>query len=454
MSHAGTLPLPPGPGRLESLLGVRHQGNAAEYFLALNRRYGPVFRWRGYMDIYNLGDPDDVREVLTRAWPTYSKRNIDYRVLKQVLGNGLVTSDGDLWARQRRLMQPMFHHRVVNRFDAAINAATDATAARWAALPAGEALALDRELSALTFRIVGETLFGASVEQHAAELAQLLHATNRNPKTLQGVLTLVPWLPVPSNRHFRRQRVLLDEIVYGLIAERRRTGEAREDLLGHLLAATDEHGQPAMADAQIRDEAVTLLLAGHETSATALGWTFHLLSQHPDVEARLVAELSSVLGGRPAVAADLAQLPYLKQVVQESMRIYPPVWGISRRAEEDSEFGGYRIPAGAYITMLAYTLHRHPDWWPEPERFDPERFSPANSHGRHPFAYLPFAGGPRTCIGAGMAMLEVQLVLALLLQRFEVRMVPGHPVVPLASVTYRPRYGLRATVKGRHALVS
>ena len=445
-SGPGALPLPPGPGRLESLLGFRHGANAADYFLALTRRHGPVFRWRGYMDIYHLNEPDDVREVLTRAWPSFSKHTIDYRVLKQVLGEGLVTSDGDTWARQRRLMQPMFHHRLVNRFDAAINAATAAMAARWTTFPAGTELALERELGGLTFRIVGETLFGASVEQHAPELAQLLHATNRNPKTVQGLLTLLPWLPVPSNRRFRRQVALLDEIVFGLIAARRRTGERRDDLLGHLLAATDDSGQPAMSETQIRDEAVTLLLAGHETSATALGWTFYLLDRHPEVLARLHEELQRVLAGRPALAADLPQLPYLKQVVQESIRLYPPVWGLSRRAEEECGFGGYRIPAGAYVTVLPYTLHRHPDWWPDAERFDPERFAPAQSQGRHPFAYLPFAGGPRTCIGAGMAMLEIQLVLATLLQRFRVRMSPSHPVVPLASVTLRPRFGLKACV--------
>ena len=441
-STAALAPLPPGPGRLASLRAYGR--NPATYFQAILPRYGDVLRWRGYMDMYLLNNPDDVRQVLTRAWPEFTKRNIDYRVLRQTMGEGLVTSDGDFWARQRRLMQPMFHSRIVNGFDEAINRATADLAARWRARPAQTPFALDREMGRLTFRIVGETLFGAAIEQHAEEVAALLAQTNTNPKTVAALLTLWPWLPVPSNRRFRRQLALLDGIVYGLIRDRRGSTVARQDLLGLLLAARDEHDAP-MPDQQIRDEAITLLLAGHETSATALDWTFYLLAQHPSVEQRLVAELNGVLNGRAANAADLPQLPFLKQVVQESLRLYPPVWGLSRRAEEEAEFGGFRIPAGAYVVVLPYTLHRHRDWWSDPERFDPDRFSPARSEGRHSYAYLPFSAGPRACIGIGMSLLEIQLVLAQLVPQFVVRPVPGHPIVPSPSVTYRPRFGIQAT---------
>ena len=445
-TELAALPLPPGPGPLASLLALGR--NPAVYFQKLFNRYGPVVRWRGYMDMYLLNNPDDVRTVLTQAWPRFTKRNIDYRVLRQTMGMGLVTSDGEFWTRQRRLMQPMFHARVVNGFDRAINRATADLAARWRDRPADEAFALDREMSRLTFRIVGETLFGAGIEEHADAVAELLDQTNVNPKTLSGLLTLWPWLPVPSNSRFKRQMKLFDDIVYGLIHRRRESGEERSDLLGLLLAARDEQDQP-MPDRQIRDEAITLLLAGHETSATALDWTFHLLGQHPEVEATLLDELTRVLNGAPATAADLARLPFLKQVVQESMRLYPPVWGLSRHAEQDAEFGGYRIPKDAYVVVMPYTLHRHPDWWENPETFDPGRFSPARSEGRHSYAYLPFSAGPRACIGIGMSMLEVQLVLAQLLPQFKVRTVPGHPVIPQPSVTYRPRFGVRATASVR-----
>jgi len=438
--------LPPGPGLIASC--EAYGRNPAVYFQKLFAEYGPVVRWRGYMNMYLLNNPDDVRTVLTQAWPRYTKRNIDYRVLRQTMGEGLVTSDGEFWARQRRLMQPMFHARVVNGFDAAINQATAELAARWRTHPANTPLALDREMSRLTFRIVGETLFGAGIEQHAEAVAKLLDDTNVNPKTLSALLTLLPWLPVPSNLRFKRHMQLLDDIVYGMIRDRRANAETRQDLLGLLLAARDEQDAP-LPDKQIRDEAITLLLAGHETSATALDWTFHLLSQHAEVEAELLNELRTVLNGQPATAADLPRLPYLKQVVQESMRLYPPVWGISRRAEQDAEFGGYRIPKDAYVVILPYTLHRHPDWWQEPERFDPARFSATRSEGRHSYAYIPFSAGSRACIGIGMSMLEVQLVLAQLLPQFKVRTLPGHPVIPQPSVTYRPRFGVQVTIAPR-----
>jgi len=437
---------PPGPGRWHSLAGYRR--NPATYFTELAARHGDVLRWRGLMDVYLVNDPDHVRQVLTQAWPQFTKDDIDYRVLRVTMGNGLVTNDGPSWARQRRLMQPMFHNRVVNAFDTAINAATEALAARW--LARGDApFMLDRDLSRLTFQVVGNTLFGADIEARADEVAEMLDFMNVNPKTLRGLLTLVPWVRTPGNRRFSRHLARLDGIVYGLMETRRASGEQRGDLLGLLLAARDDASSERMSGQQVRDEIVTLMLAGHETSATALGWSFHLLAQHPDIEEQLVDELARELEGRPALAGDLARLPFLKQVVQESMRLYPPVWGISRAVTNDVEFGGFRIPAGAYLAILPYALHRHPAHWDEPARFDPSRFAPSRSQGRHSYCYLPFAAGPRTCIGAGMAMLEIQLVLARLLQRFRVRPVPGHPVVPRASVTYRPRFGLKVTATPR-----
>ncbi len=440
-------PLPPGPGFWRSLAGYRR--NPATYFTELARNYGDVMRWHGVMDIYMLNDPDDVRHVMTQAWPQFNKQNIDYRVLRLTMGNGLVTSDGPDWAHQRRLMQPMFHNRIVNAFDTAINACTETLVEKWRARGPDAAFMLDRELSRLTFQVVGATLFGADIDEHADQVAAMLEVMNVNTKTLRALLTLWPWLPTPGNRRFTRHLATLDRLVYGLIERRRASGEARSDLLGLLLAARDADSGAAMAERQIRDEIVTLMLAGHETSATSLSWTFHLLAQHPEIEAALVEELTRELGGRPAQAADLARLPYLKQVVQESMRVFPPVWGISRALAADCEFGGYRIPAGAYIAILPYALHRHPAHWSDPERFDPSRFARERSESRHSYCYLPFAAGPRTCIGAGMAMLEIQLVLARLLPLFRVRPVPGHPIVPLASVTYRPRFGIRATVASR-----
>lgn len=441
------LPPPPGPSLWA---GLRAYGrDPAAYMYQLFLDHGEVSVWRGLMTIYMLNNPEHVRQVLSQAHPAFTKDLYDYRVLAQALGNGLVTNEGENWARQRKLMQPMFHHKVVNAFDEAINGFTAALAGRWEKLRPDEPVRLEREMSRVTFQIVAATLFGSSIDEHAGEMTDILDIINVNTKTLSAFFTLYPWVPTPHNFRFRRVMARLDHIMYKVINARRARGVQTRDLLDRLLSARDEQTGAGMEEKQIRDEVVTLMLAGHETSATALQWTLHALCQHPEVEAELLAELDRVLGGRPATAADLAQLPYLKQVVQESMRLYPPVWGIARRSTEAQEFGGYQLPAGAYLSIMPYALHRHPEHWPDPERFDPTRFTPAASQGRHPYSYIPFAAGPRTCIGVGMSMLEIQLILAQLLQRFRIRMLPGHPVVPHATITYRPRFGMKVLIESR-----
>ncbi len=443
----GTLPLPPGPPWYRAFEVFRM--SPPDYLMKLFGEYGDVLRFRGMMSVFCINHPDYVRQVLTKAWPEYTKGTLDYRVIARTLGQGLVTNDGPDWARQRRLMQPVFANRNIDGFDGAINEMTAALAAQWQTRAADEVVWLDRDMSRVTFQVVCRTLFGAAIDEAADEMAGYLDVLNQHPLRVRALLTLLPWLPVPSNRRFARIKARLDDIVDGLVDAHRNGGGAEGDIVHRLLAARDEDSGEGMSEAQMRDEIITLMLAGHETSATALDWTFHLLAQHPEVEARLLDELDRVLGGRPATSADLPALPYLKQVVQESMRVYPPVWGIARRATVESEFGGYRIPAGSYLAITMYVLHRHPEFWPEPERFDPERFAPGRGKSRHSYAYIPFAAGPRACIGAGMAMLEVQLVLAQLLQRFRVRPVAGHPVVPQAVVTLKPRFGMAVHVTPR-----
>ena len=440
----------PPPPTTPLLYGLRdYQKNSLSFLEHLVDRYGDVVKWRMPITIHIVNHPDDVKRVLSAPSERFSKQTIDYRILSGSLGKGLVTNDGASWARQRRLMQPMFHNRAINPFDGPINAHTADMLERWAALPPGHRLALEQEMSTLTFKVVGTTLFGVDVEPYTQEIAEILEVINISTHELRALLTLVPWLPTPHNRRAHDAVRRLDRIVYGLIDARRRSGERRDDILDRLLAARDEEDGTGMDEKQIRDEVVTLLLAGHETSANALLWTFEQLASHPEVKARLLEELTTELKGAPATSADLARLPYLKQVVQETMRVRPPVWAIARRSHQDEVMQGYRVPAGAYLMIMPYMLHRHRDFWPEPLRFDPERFSPKRTDNRHSYCYIPFAAGPRTCIGAGMAMLEIQLVLARLLPLFRVRPVPDHPVVPLASVTYRPRFGIRATVEPR-----
>ena len=411
--------------------------------------YGDFVCWRGIADLYFVNHPDFIRPVLSQSYEHFSKRNIDYRVLAVVAGNGLISNDGPHWVKQRALLQPLFGHRNVNRFDETINALTSSLMNRWDARAGDGIVWLDRDLSKLTFRIVGATLFGSDIECHAGEVAEILDVVNLAAHDPRALMALLPWIPTPYNLKVKHAKRRLDRIVHGLIAARRRAGTGGGDILDCLLGARDKETGEPIGETQIRDEVVTLMLAGHETSANALAWTLYLLATHPEVEARLTEELDAHLSGAPATAADLPGVPYLKQVVQESMRIYPPAWGFSRRAERETEIGGYRLPAGAYVAVVPYALHRHREFWPDPERFDPDRFHPNRARARHSYCYLPFGAGPRTCIGAGMAMLETQLVLAQVVQRFGVRVVPGHPVETVARVTLNPRYGLPVTLSRR-----
>ena len=438
---------PPSTPRLHQLWHL-----AAEPHLTLYRLfqdYGDFVRWRGFQDIYLLNHPDLVRPVLSKDYRHFSKRLIDYRVMAQIMGNGLVTNDGPPWVRQRALMQPLFGNRRVNAFDQRINELTAALMDEWETRAHDEVFRIDREMSRLTFGIVGATLFGSDVDRYAREVAEILDVVNLYMLEIRALMTLHSWIPTPYNLKWRRAVRRLDRIVYGMIEARRRDGAGRGDILDHLLRAVDEATGKGLDERQIRDEVVTLMLAGHETSANALAWTLYLLGTHPDVESRLAETLARALNGAPATAGDLPAIPYLKQVVQESMRIFPPVWGYARRAERREEFNGYVLPNNAYVAVLPYALHRHPEFWSDPERFDPDRFHPNRAEGRHPYSYLPFAAGPRTCIGAGMAMLENQLALAQILQRFRVHIVPDHPVETTAKVTLKPRYGIAATLSRR-----
>lgn len=446
-NNTAAAPLPPGPPLWS---GIRdYWRGPPQYFEKLAQEYGDVVRWRGLFTLYTVNNPDHVRQILTQDYPGFIKDTIDYRVLAQSLGRGLVTSEGELWRQQRQLMQPMFTNRTVNGFDSIINAMTAQMLQRWEQHPADAAIRLDREMGHLAFQVVSRALFGTDIDQYSAQIVEILKVINTNPQTLRAMLTLLPWLPVPSNRHFLRMRKQLDQIVHELIAYRRAQGIGDNDMLDRLLAARDTETGKGMSEIQLRDEIVTLLLAGHETTGTAIAWTLYLLSQHPQIEMQLVAELDSALSGAPATSSDLARLPFLKQVMQESLRLYPPIWALARQNTAAMKLGGYRIPAGSYLVIPVYSLHRHPDYWSDAEKFDPGRFAPQREASRHSYCYLPFSAGPRTCIGANMAMLEIQLVLAQVLQRFRVIPVPGHPVEPVAEITFKPRYGLAVRIAAR-----
>lgn len=442
-------PLPPGPPGFQ--LPFKLWENPFKFLLKLTEEYGDIVRFQGLPSFILVNHPDHIRHVLQKTNQTYNKDLYDYRVLKQLLGEGLVTSEGPLWAHQRKLMQPVFHRKRIEVFAQMMTDTILEMLGRWEKKRPGndDYLEMDKEMMILTLDIAARSLMGLEIRQHADTIQKCLLATNIRPISVQGVLSTMPWIPAPSNLRYLRAVRTLDDIVYGIIKERRKDAGERDDLLSMLINTKDEETGEGMNDKQLRDEALTLLLAGHETSATALCWIWYLLSRHPEVEQRFHAELDSVLGGRLPTVEDLFKLPYGRMVIQEAMRIYPPVWGIARRAMVEDEIGGYRIPAGSIISLIAYTMHRHPRYWDNPERFDPERFSEERSAQREPFSYYPFGGGPRVCIGNHFAMMELQLCLTIIGQRFRLLLKPQHPIELEARVTIRPRYGLPMRLQKR-----
>jgi cytochrome P450 len=307
-----------------------------------------------------------------------------------------------------------------------------------------------REMMGVTLQVVAQALFSADASADVATVGHALDVVLAETNYRMLHLFQPPLeLPTRRNRRFVRSRGTLDRIVYRIIDERLRTEENNGDLLSLLVHARDEDTGERMNRKELRDEVITLYLAGHETTAMNLTWTWYLLSQHPQVERNLHDELDSVLGGRTSTVEDLPKLRYTTMVIAESLRLYPPAWSVARQAIQDDEVGGYAVPKGAPITMVQYITHRHPEFWDDPECFDPERWTPDRAAKRPKFTYFPFGGGPRLCIGNNFALMEAQLILATLAQHYRVQVVPGHPVVPEPLLTLRPKYGMQVTLEAR-----
>jgi len=407
----------------------------------LAREYGDVARfWGGPRAIYVLSHPDHVRDMLVTNNAKFRKGRALQRA-KRLLGEGLLTSEGEYHRRQRRLAQPAFHRQRVVAYGRVMVEYAERAAARWRD---GEELDISEEMMRLTLAVVGKTLFDAEVESDADEVgAALTEVMNLFGYLMLPFSELLEKLPLPPRRRFMRARARLDAVIYRIIEERRRTGGDRGDLLSMLLDAVDEEGdRTGMTDEQLRDEVMTIFLAGHETTANALTWTWYLLAQNPEAEAKLHAELDAVLaGGRVPTPEDVPALPYTEMVVAETMRLYPPAWALGRLALEDHEVGGYRIPAGSLILASQYVIQRDPRFFPDPERFDPERWTPEAKAARPQFSYFPFGGGPRRCIGEGFAWTEGVLILATLARRWRPRLVPGRHVETQPRITLRPGAG-------------
>ena len=442
--------IPPGLPRSLSALEIRERPLE---FLTTLTTYGDLTRHETHGEVvYVLNRPDLAQHVLKDNWTNYAKAGTpDDLMLSPLLGDGLLTSEGKLWTRQRRICAPAFRANEVMRFDRVVAEAAVALVADWRlAIQERRPLQLDRALTSATLTVVARAMFASDIGGIGDRFGQAVDAVNQ---------FLGHYLPDRTDdpettrlqQDFIQARFLLHQIVNTLIASRRALGNtAAGDLLGKLLSARDEDTGEALCDVELRDLALTIIMAGHETTAKALGWTFYLIDRHRDVGEQVRAEIDSVLGNRLPTADDLPQLPYCHMVLKESMRLYPPVWLISRRVVADDNVGGYVLGAGSLVCISPYTLHRHPGYWDCPEKVIPERFAPHLVPHRPSHLYLPFGGGPRTCIGRYFAMTEAILMLATLCQHVRLELIPGHPVEPEALVTLRPKHGLLMTAIPRH----
>lgn len=403
--------------------------------------YGDVVRFRfGTLTAHLVASPAGVHHVLAENNRNYGKQTRGFAVLRYVLGDGLLTSEGEKWRTQRRLAQPAFHrHRIAGFAEAMVRAAADCASGLEARR--GSEVDVHQEMMRLTLRIVGETLLGhdpsGEADQVRASVTYLLESANERASRF---ILLPPVLPIPSDRRVRREMALLDKVVLRIIAERRR--KPGDDLVSMLMQARDADTGAEMTDRQLRDEAMTIFLAGHETTANALTFSFLLLARHPEALRELRAELQQALSGRPPTVEDLPRLPFTRMVVQEAMRLYPPAWIISRSATGPDQIDGYAIPSRSIVFVCPYLVHRHPRHWKDPDDFRPRRFEAEPARG----TYLPFGGGPRQCIGNGFATMEAELVLATLLQRLSFELPEGREVKLQPQITLRPRGGLSMRV--------
>ncbi len=443
MAASATAVFPPGPKSIipiTNLFAIRR--DPIGFLTNLAEQYGDLVYFRlGPQPVFLLNNPDYIRDVLVTSNRNFMKGEGLQRA-KRLLGEGLLTSEGEFHLRQRRLAQPAFHRQRIAGYATTMSDYAARIRDQWRP---GETRDVAREMMRLTLAIAGKTLFDADVEGEADEIGEALTTTfalfNRT------MLPFAQWLdrlPLPATRRFQKARGRLDATIYRIINERRAVAVDRGDLLSMLIAARDEEGDgTGMTDEQLRDEAMTIFLAGHETTANALTWTWYLLSQHPEAESRFHAEVDEVLKGGLPSAEDYPRLRYTEMVLAESMRLYPPAWVIGRRALSDYQINGYHVPARSILLMSQYVTHHDARFFPDPFRFDPERWTPEARESRPRFSYFPFGGGPRLCIGEHFAWMEGVLVLATIAQRFRMRLAPGHPVVMQPLVTLRPKYGMK-----------
>jgi len=437
---------PPGPGgsTFAFLFGDRRRDPLA-FFTKLARDYGDVSQLKLF-DFRTLfiNHPNDIEDMLVNKARKFEKG----RVLKanmRLFGEGLLTSEGDFWLRQRRLVQPAFHRGRVAAYGTTMVEYAERAMRGW---KHGEVRDIHEEMMEITLQIVGKTLFNAELTRDAKEVGETMEVLLKLAADFGKTILIPLWVPTPRNLRARMGIRRIEKIIYRIIAQKRAEARDTGDLLSMLLAVQDEDGS-RMTDKQLRDETITLFLAGHETTANALSWTIWLLAQNPAAEKKFFDELAGVLNKRPPNVEDIPKLTFMANILTESMRLYPPAWGMARLVKEEVEVAGYKLGPGDGVACAQWVVHRDARWFEEPGKFRPERWEGDLAKRIPRFAYFPFGGGPRQCIGNSFALMEATLILATIAQKFRFKLVEGHPVKPLASITLRPQHGIRATLEAR-----
>jgi cytochrome P450 len=443
--HQG-LPFPPGPqGLIDNDPSPDADYDPLQFLLSMTQQYGDLVHYRSrYGSTYLVNHPEQIAYVFHNN--NYQRGSL----LKMAFGDGLLTSEGETWRCQRRLMQPNFHPQRLAEFGPLITDVTLAMLGRWEPLiNSGQPLDVGVEMECLTLDFIIQALFSGAMGHKVKEIREAMTIMVADVGAIMCTTFNAPLTFSPSrNQQFQSVLRDVDRIIYDMIRERRAQPNDSGDLLSVLLAPRSETGE-LLDERLVRDEVITMLFAGSETTALMLSWTWYLLSQHPEVERQLHTELDEVLAGRLPTIDDLSALKYTRMVLQETMRLYPPVWFLFRQSLKEDEINGYHVAANAKVVVSPYSTHRHPDFWENPEQFDPLRFTPENSQGRPRYAYLPFGAGRHLCLGNNLAMMEGQLILATVAQRLRLIPMPGHPVQTEPLITMRMRHGLLATASTR-----
>ena len=457
MSAAATVDrFPPGPPTRRPGVGslpyyLRFAADPIGFVKSRFDRYGDIYyaASAGSGGLFVLRRPEHLKEVLVTHASSFTKEHTAFRTLSRFLGAGLLTTDGDTWTRQRRMVAPAFAPARLSEYAAVMSEEAAGATEKWRD---GMTVEMGREMMELTLRVVSRTLFGHDVRAETEGVARAMSTFQHKIATPDF---LPAWFPSPTRRKVKDAIDTIDSVIFDMIARRRaESAESRKgvrpDLLQRLLTAVDEEGDGSkLTEQEVRDQLVTLFLAGHETTSHALTWTLYLLSQNLGAAGRLYQELDAVLDGRPATFEDLPKLAYTEQVIEEAMRLYPPVYSVARFAREDTEIGGYVVPAGSEVMMWIYFTQRDARWFPDPTAFRPERFAPAEEAKMQRFAYLPFGAGPRACIGKSFAMIEAKIILATLASRFRFEHVRGHRAVAQPRITLVPKHGMKMTLHAR-----